>query len=129
MGMDALMRAGFKVANFCDTSGNPPSSKIYRAAKIILSQPHIEGYFHSGSGMASQEQYHIARGLVKAFCECNISIPVVLRFGGNSEEEAMEIVRKHTAHLGATIETYGRDASVDYCAQRLKELIALQSKS
>jgi len=123
MGMDALMRAGFKVANFCDTSGNPPASKMYRAAKIILSQPHIEGYFHSGSGMASQEQYHIARGLVKAFREANLSIPAVIRFGGNSEEEAKEIIENYTKDLPAKIEVYGRDTSVNYAARRLKEII------
>lgn len=127
MGMDALMQAGLKVANFCDTSGNPPASKIYRAAKIILAQPHIEGYFHSGSGMASQEQYHIARGLVKAFREANLAIPAVIRFGGNSEEEARYILEKYTEDLPATIEIYGRTTSVNYCAQRLKELITISS--
>ncbi len=126
MGMDALMRAGFKVANFCDTSGNPPASKIYRAVKIILSQPNIEGYFHSGSGVASQEQYHLARGMVKAFRELNLSLPAVIRFGGNSEEEAINIVREYTKDLPAPIEVYGRSTSVDYCAGRLKELIHAQ---
>jgi succinyl-CoA synthetase beta subunit len=123
MGMDALMRAGFKVPNFCDTSGNPPASKIYRAAKIILSQPCIEGYFHSGSGVASQEQFHIARGLVKAFREVNLAIPAVIRLGGNSEEEGIRIIQEYTRDLPAEIEVYGRNTSVDYCAQRLKELV------
>ena len=65
MSMDAVLNRGFKLANYCDTSGNPPASKVYRAAKVILSQPGIRGYFASGSGVASQEQYHSARGLVK----------------------------------------------------------------
>jgi len=65
MSMDALNNKGFKIANFVDTSGNPPASKVYRAAKIILSQENIVGYFGSGSGVASQEQFHSARGLVK----------------------------------------------------------------
>ena len=69
MSMDAVLAKGFKLANYCDTSGNPPASKVYRAAKIILSQPGLRGYFASGSGVASQEQYNSARGLVKAFAE------------------------------------------------------------
>src|SRR5690606_15763067 len=36
MNMDALLARGFKIANFVDTSGNPPASKVYRAARIIL---------------------------------------------------------------------------------------------
>ena len=45
MSMDALMKEGFAPANFCDTSGNPPACKVYRAAKILLTQPGIVGYF------------------------------------------------------------------------------------
>ncbi|MEW6662763.1 MAG: ATP-grasp domain-containing protein [Bacillota bacterium] len=126
MAMDALQRAGFKIPNFCDTSGNPPASKIYRAAKIILSQENLEGYFYSGSGVASQEQFHTARGLVKAFKELGLSIPAVIRVGGNGEELAIKILTEYTRDLPAPIEAYGRDTSVDYCVERLKILIAAQ---
>src|SRR5207245_3061815 len=45
MSMDAIVNAGFTIANFTDTSGNPPASKVYRAARIILAQPNLVGYF------------------------------------------------------------------------------------
>ncbi|MHB1041349.1 MAG: ATP-grasp domain-containing protein [Eubacteriales bacterium] len=124
MAMDALMREGFKLANFCDTSGNPSASKVYRAAKIILSQPNVAGYFHSGSGVASQEQYHTARGMVKAFLEAGLDIPAVIRIGGNSEEEAIKILTEYTRDLPGKVEAYGRDVPVEFCVRRLKELIA-----
>src|SRR6201984_2371822 len=38
MSMDAIVNAGFTIANFTDTSGNPSASKVYRAARIILAQ-------------------------------------------------------------------------------------------
>src|SRR5256885_4008968 len=57
MSMDAIVNAGFTIANFTDTSGNPSASKVYRASRIILAQPDLIGYFGSGSGVASQEQY------------------------------------------------------------------------
>jgi ferredoxin-like protein FixX len=123
MSMDALLGQGFKVANYCDTSGNPSASKVYRAAKIILSQENIDGYFASGSGVASQEQFHSARGLVKAFREANLSIPAVIRIGGNSEELAMEILHAYTKDLPGKVEAYGRDTSAAFCAQRLRELV------
>jgi succinyl-CoA synthetase beta subunit len=123
MSMDALLSQGFKVANYCDTSGNPSASKVYRAAKIILSQENIDGYFASGSGVASQEQFHSARGLVKAFREANLSIPAVIRIGGNSEELAMEILHAYTKDLPGKVEAYGRDTSAAFCAQRLRELV------
>jgi len=123
MSMDALINKGFKIANFVDTSGNPPASKVYRAAKIILSQKNIVGYFGSGSGVASQEQFHSARGLVKAFREENISIPVVIRLGGNQEDKAVEILTKYTADLPAPVEGYKKDDSADFCADRMKALV------
>lgn len=122
MSMDAVLKRGFKLANYCDTSGNPPASKVYRAAKIILSQPGIKGYFASGSGVASQEQYHSARGLVKAFNEENLAIPAVIRLGGNFEEKAIEILQTYLKDIPATVEGFGRDDSPEFCAARLEEL-------
>ena len=124
MGMDALAKHGFAVANFCDTSGNPPASKVYRAARILLSQPGVDGYFGTGSGVASQEQFHSARGLVKAFLEEPLAVPAVVRLGGNGEEKAIAILTGYTRSLGVSVECYGKDTSVDACAARLAELIA-----
>lgn len=126
MSMDALVKRGYKIANFTDTSGNPPASKVYRAAKIILSQPNVDGYFGSGSGVASQEQFHSARGLVKAFWEENLSIPAVVRLGGNSEDEAVRILTEYTRNLPAPVEGYKKDDTADRCAERLKSLIEQQ---
>ncbi len=124
MSMDAVLSRGFKLANYCDTSGNPSASKVYRAAKVILSQPNIKGYFASGSGVASQEQFHSARGLVKAFHEEKINIPAVIRLGGNFEEKAVEILEKYLKDIPGKIEAYGRDDSPEFCARRMEELIA-----
>jgi succinyl-CoA synthetase beta subunit len=127
MSMDAVLNRGFKLANYCDTSGNPPASKVYRAAKIILSQPGIMGYFASGSGVASQEQYHSARGLVKAFHEEKLAIPSVIRLGGNFEEKAIEILATYLKNIPGVVEGYGRDDSPEFCSRRLEELVAKSS--
>lgn len=129
MSMDAVLNRGFKLANYCDTSGNPSASKVYRAAKIILSQPNIKGYFASGSGVASQEQYHSARGLVKAFHEESLDIPAVIRLGGNFEEEAIAILRDYLKDIPAKVEGYGRDDSPEFCASRMEELINANEKA
>jgi len=124
MSMDAVLRRGYQLANFVDTSGNPPASKVYRAARIILSQPGLDGYFGSGSGVASQEQFHSARGLVKAFLEEPLTVPAVIRLGGNAEEQAVEILERVNGVIPACVEGYGKDDSPDYCAERLDRLIS-----
>jgi succinyl-CoA synthetase beta subunit len=129
MSMDAVLNRGFSLANYCDTSGNPSASKVYRAAMIILSQPNLKGYFASGSGVASQEQYHSARGLVKAFREEKLAVPAVIRLGGNFEEMAIEILESYLKDIPAEVEGYGRDDTPEYCAERMEKLIKENNKS
>lgn len=123
MNMDALQSRGFKIANFVDTSGNPPASKVYRAARIILSQPRVDAYFMGGSGVASQEQFHSARGLVKAFMDTQLNVPAVIRIGGNAEEQAIEILQRANGSFPAPVEAYGRDDSPEFCVDRLATLV------
>ena len=112
MSMDAIVNAGFTIANFTDTSGNPSASKVYRASRIILAQPDLVGYFGSGSGVASQEQYWSAYGLAKAFWELDLDIPAVIRLGGNTEDRAVDILRRMSKLLARA----GGRLSQDRCA-------------
>jgi len=123
MSMDAITHEGFTIANFCDTSGNPSPAKVYRAARIILSQPGLAGYFGSGSGVANQEQYWSAYGLAKAFWELELSIPAVIRLGGNTEDRAVEILQSACKGLGATVEGYKKTDSPAKVAARFAELV------
>ncbi len=123
MSMDAVTRLGFRPANYCDTSGNPSAGKVYRAARIILAQPGLVGYFGSGSGVASQEQWHSAYGLAKAFCELELSIPAVIRLGGNGEDRAVEILQDACRGLPGKVEGYTKDDTPASIAQRFAELV------
>src|SRR5438477_881224 len=124
MSMDALVNAGFTIANFTDTSGNPSASKVYRASRIILAQPELVGYFGSGSGVASQEQYWSAYGLAKAFWELDLNIPAVIRLGGNTEDRAVEILQRMSRLLGASIEGYRKTDAPATIAASFAELVA-----
>ncbi len=128
LGVDALNREGLKIANYADTSGNPPASKVYRVAKVIFSQPGIEGYMLGGFIVANQEQWHHAHGVVKALREelpSRPGFPVVLLLCGNKEKEALEILREGTRDLPGRIEIYGSDKVYEtrFLAQRMRALI------
>lgn len=124
MSMDAIVNAGFTIANFTDTSGNPSASKVYRAARIILAQPDLVGYFGSGSGVASQEQYWSAYGLAKAFWELDLDIPAVIRLGGNTEDRAVDILQRTSKLLRAPVEGYRKSDTPAFIAARFAELVA-----
>jgi len=124
MSMDAIVNAGFTIANFTDTSGNPSASKVYRASRIILAQPGLVGYFGSGSGVASQEQYWSAYGLAKAFWELDLDIPALIRLGGNTEDRAVDILRRMSGLLRAPVEGYRKTDAPATIAERFAELVA-----
>ncbi len=124
MSMDAIVNAGFTIANFTDTSGNPSASKVYRASRIILAQPNLVGYFGSGSGVASQEQYWSAYGLAKAFWELDLDIPAVIRLGGNTEDRAVDILRRMSGLLRTQVEGYRKTDAPAMIAGRFTELVA-----
>jgi succinyl-CoA synthetase beta subunit len=123
MSMDAIVNAGFTIANFTDTSGNPSASKVYRAARIILAQPSLVGYFGSGSGVASQEQFWSAYGLAKAFWELDLDIPAVIRLGGNTEDRAVDILHRMSKLLRAPVEGYRKTDTPAVIAARFAELV------
>ena len=124
MSMDAIVNAGFTIANFTDTSGNPSASKVYRAARIILAQPDLVGYFGSGSGVASQEQYWSAYGLAKAFWELDLDIPAVIRLGGNTEDRAVDILQRMSKLLRTQIEGYRKTDPPAFIAERFAKLVS-----
>src|SRR5205807_1925904 len=124
MSMDAIVNAGFTIADFTDTSGNPSASKVYRAARIILAQPDLVGYFGSGSGVGSQEQYWSAYGLAKAFWELDIDMPAVIRLGGNTEDRAVDILARMSKLLRAPVEGYRKTDTPAFIADRFAKLVA-----
>jgi succinyl-CoA synthetase beta subunit len=141
LGADALVRHGFKIPNYSDTSGNPTASKVYRCAKVILSQPNIEGYVVMDVNISSQEMWHSARGLARAFREDlkdKPGFPVVIVWGGNKVKESNEIIREMTKDLPIRLEIYAEDPvsgphcniyDVDPVVERLAELVAEYRKS
>jgi len=129
IGIDALSKVGLKPANFADTSGNPVASKVYRVAKAVLAQPHIEGYLLAGFMIANQEQWHHAHGLVKALREelpGRPGFPCVLLLAGNKEKESLKILREGLKDLPGRIEIYGseRVEDSDFIGERMLALVA-----
>jgi len=128
IGIDALSRVGLKPANYADTSGNPVASKIYRVAKVILSQPNIEGYFLAGFMIANQEQWHHAHAIVKALREelpKKTGFPCVLLLAGNKERESLQILKEGLKDLPGRIEIYGSEhvEESDFIGGRMLALV------
>jgi len=125
--MDELVRNGFFPRNFCDTSGNPTASKIYRVTKIILSQDEIGGYFFI-TCLSSQQLDHTARGIIKAFKEIYWkthgvpTIPTLFLFRGAWDEEAHRLFQEHGILKGSQTVLLGRESTEQGAAKKFAEL-------
>jgi len=120
--MDELVELGYFPMNFADTSGNPTASKLYRATKIILSQPGIKGYLFV-SCVSSQQLDNTARGIIKALKELyprtcgKPNIPMVFTFRGGWDEEAISLFEDHGISQSPWVKILGRDATEKDSAQ------------
>ena len=125
--MDELVPLGFLPMNFCDTSGNPTGSKLYRITKAILAQPLIEGYVFA-SCLSSQQLDVTARGIIKAFKEIFAphggapTIPCVFSFRGAWDEVALDLFRQHGLDAHPWVRVLGRDSTERELAQTFKDL-------
>jgi succinyl-CoA synthetase beta subunit len=134
LGASALINRGVKIANYADTSGDPPASKVYKVIKAIFSQP-INGYVMMGACLANQEQWHHAHAIVKGLREelqNRPGFPVLLLIAGNKEGKTHEIIKEGLKDLPVHWELYGREHiyQTDFIAARFKEMLAeyLQNK-
>ena len=95
---DAVRRHGGKPANYCEVGGNPPVSKVYRRAKLILSKPDVQGLAVITNVFSNSRVDFLARGVVKAMVELGIdpqTYPLVFRSAGAFEEDGFAILRKY----------------------------------
>jgi succinyl-CoA synthetase beta subunit len=125
--MDELVPLGYYPVNFCDSSGNPVGSKLYRITKVIFSQPGIEGYVFV-SCVSSQQLDNTARGIIKALQELypetsgQPNIPTVLAFRGAWDEDAVRLLAEHGISAGRWVRVMGRDSTEKDAAQAFAAL-------
>ena len=114
--MDEIVPLGYYPVNFCDSSGNPVASKLYRITKVIFSQPGIEGYVFV-SCISSQQLDNTARGIIKALEELypetggQPNIPTVMAFRGAWDEDAIRLLAEHGISDGQWVRVLGREAT------------------
>jgi succinyl-CoA synthetase beta subunit len=125
--MDELVPLGFYPVNFCDSSGNPVGSKLYRITRVIFSQPGIQGYVFA-SCVSSQQLDNTARGIIKALKELypatggQPNIPTVLCFRGAWDVDALRLLDEHGISAGHWVRVLGRDTTEKEVAAAFRAL-------
>ena len=89
--VDALADAGGKAANFLDTGGKATSETVKKSFEVILKDPRVKAIFVNIFGGLTLGDM-IANGVLLAFKDLDMKIPVVVRIRGTNEAEGQRIV-------------------------------------
>ncbi len=100
--MDIIKKYGGEPANFLDVGGSSNPEKMKNAMSIILSDKNVKSvYVNIFGGITRCDD--IAKGLISAFKELDIKVPVVVRLTGTNEELGRKMLKEsglpvHTAN-------------------------------
>jgi succinyl-CoA synthetase beta subunit len=124
--IDALDSVGVRAANYCDTSGSPSREKVAFAAELVSSQPHIAALFFS-TCIANQPLSVTASGLADGLRRTGWKKPTVIRFAGNEEAVALEIMRAWANENDVPIALFGRSDDEWLAAARVADFLGKRS--
>ena len=88
--MDIIKLYGQEPANFLDVGGGATKEKVSAAFKLILSDKNVKGILINIFGGIMQCDI-LAKGVVDAAKEINLSVPLVVRLAGTNFKEGKEI--------------------------------------
>ncbi|KAK3330253.1 succinyl-CoA synthetase-like protein [Apodospora peruviana] len=89
--VDALGDAGGRAANFLDTGGKATSLTIKESFELILRDPRVRVIFVNIFGGLTLGDM-IARGVMMAFEELSLAVPVVVRIRGTNEAKGQKLI-------------------------------------
>ena len=120
--MDALIAAGGKPANYTEYGGNPPTEKVYRLSKVIMSKE-LNGLLHVGGTANNTNILRTMKGFIQALREEKPDYPIVIRRDGPQADEAFELLREVRDELDLDMKLYRNDLPMTEASEKLMEMI------
>jgi citryl-CoA synthetase large subunit len=120
--MDAMIEAGGKPANYTEYGGNPPTEKVYRLSKIIISKE-LNGLLHVGGTANNTNILRTMKGFIQALREEKPDYPIVIRRDGPQADEAFELLREVREELDLDMKLYRNDLPMTEASEKLMEMM------
>lgn len=89
--LDEVNRAGGRPANFLDVGGGANAERVKTCVNLVLMDQNVKGLLINIFGGITRCD-EVAKGLLAAFAEMNVTIPVVARIEGTAAEEGLKIL-------------------------------------
>jgi malate-CoA ligase subunit beta len=91
--MDMIKLAGGEPANFLDIGGGASPERVVKAFRTVLSDGNVEAILVNIFAGINRCDW-VAEGVVKAFREAGVTVPVVVRLAGTNVEEGRRIINQ-----------------------------------
>jgi len=89
--LDVVAQAGGRPANFLDAGGGSKADAIVSAVEVILSNSSVKAVlFNIFGGITRCDE--VARGLIEAFAQIEVTVPFVVRLDGTNDEEGRRLL-------------------------------------
>jgi len=89
--VDVVVVAGGRPANFCDLGGGGDAQGVVDALEVITRDPQVRSiFFNIFGGITRCDE--VARGILAALDQMQISLPIVVRLDGTNAEEGRRIL-------------------------------------
>ena len=96
--MDIIKLYGKEPANFLDVGGGASKEKVTAAFKLILADKNVKGILINIFGGIMRCDV-LAKGVVEAAKQVNLSVPLVVRLAGTNFKEGKEILEKSSLKI------------------------------
>jgi succinyl-CoA synthetase beta subunit len=89
--LDVVAQVGGTPANFLDVGGGAQADEIVQALEVILSDTKVRSIlFNIFGGITRCDE--VARGILQALDQLEVSVPLVVRLDGTADEEGRQIL-------------------------------------
>ena len=100
--MDIIKLAGGEPANFLDVGGGANAQTVEAGFRIILKDPNVEAILvNIFGGIVRCDR--VAKGVVEAAKNIDITVPLIVRLQGTNAEEGMEILNNSDVKIESAI--------------------------
>ncbi len=105
--LDEVSAAGGKPANFLDVGGGAQADRVKSCVELVMMDPNVKGLLINIFGGITRVD-EVAKGVLQAFSELKIKVPVVARIEGTAAEEGREILKGSIVQPAATVQEAAR---------------------
>lgn len=91
--LDLVQREGGRAANFLDVGGGAKAEVVHSALELVTSDPHVKGVLINIFGGITRGD-EVAKGVIDAWRELRLTLPLVVRLTGTREEEGRRMLQE-----------------------------------